>query len=109
MEITRGSVYWIDLNPTQGSEIQKIRPCVVVGINPINQERKTVVVIPLSTAGKARPPLTIQVRCQDTEAIAVIDQIRAVDKSRLKGKLSELSLEEMESIKKALTVVLGIE
>lgn len=109
MEITRGSVYWIDLNPTQGSEIQKVRPCVVVGVNPINRERKTVVVIPLSTAGNIRPPLTIQVTCDQKQALAVIDQIRAVDKSRFKEKLCELSLEEMEDIKEAMRVVLGIE
>ena len=46
----RGDIYWVDLNPTTGSEINKQRPCVLVGATPINQARHTVVVVPLSTS-----------------------------------------------------------
>lgn len=91
----RGDIYWVDLNPTTGSEINKQRPCVLVGATPINQARHTVVVVPLSTSAKARPPITILVLCLGKQATAVCDQIRIVDKSRLKkmaGTLSEKDL-----------------
>jgi mRNA interferase MazF len=91
----RGDIYWVDLNPTTGSEINTQRPCVLVGATPINQARRTVVVVPLSTSAIARPPLTILVSCLGKQVTAVCDQIRSVDKNRLKklaGSLSEIDL-----------------
>ena len=73
MEITRGSIYWVNLNPTQGSEIRKKRPCVVITADPLNRVRRTVVVIPLSTANKAYPPIAIQVTCVQRKVIAILD------------------------------------
>lgn len=108
MEIKRGGVYWIDLDPTQGSEIKKTRPCVVFGIDPINQARKTVVVIPLSTSGTVRPPLVIGVNCKEKKASVVIDQIRAVDKSRFKDKFCDLTSEEMREIEEAAKIIFGL-
>jgi mRNA interferase MazF len=81
--MTRGDVWWVALDPGQGSEIKKTRPCVVLTHNTLNQLRKTVVVVPLSTAAKPHPPITVPVICQGRAAVAVIDQIRAVAKHRL--------------------------
>ena len=62
--MNRGDIYWVDLNPTRGSEINKLRPCVLVGATPINQARHTVVVVPLSMAAQAlESPITISVSC----------------------------------------------
>jgi len=47
--MNRGDIYWVNLEPTQGAEIRKKRPCVIVGATPINRARHTVVVVPLST------------------------------------------------------------
>ncbi len=98
----------MDLNPTRGSEINKKRPCVVLGVDPINTARRTVVVVPLSSAGKEHPPLAIGVSCMNKKGIAVIDQIRAVDKSRFLSKCGVLSHEEMEVVEKGLRVILGL-
>ena len=100
----RGDIYWVDLNPTIGSEIKKKRPCVLIGATPINKARRTVVVIPLSSAGvpKPRPPLTIGVKCLGKEAVAVCDQIRAVDKSRLQEKIEELGKDELLELENGL-------
>jgi len=64
MEFDRGQVWWVTLDPTQGSEIQKTRPCVIVVVRPIARARRTLVVIPLTTHGTPRPPLVIPVQCQ---------------------------------------------
>jgi mRNA interferase MazF len=55
--MNRGDIYWVDLNPTKGTEINKLRPCVLVGATSIDQARYTIVVIPLSTSAQLRPPL----------------------------------------------------
>jgi mRNA interferase MazF len=104
--MNRGSVYWVDLNPTTGSEINKLRPCVIVGATPINQARHTVVVVPLSTAAKARPPVTIAVSCLGKQVTAVCDQIRSVDKSRLKNSAGTLSSSDMQALDDGLRQVL---
>ncbi|MFC1668025.1 type II toxin-antitoxin system PemK/MazF family toxin [Chlamydiota bacterium] len=108
MEIKRGSLYWVSLDPTRGSEIKKRRPCVVIGANPINRARRTVVIIPLSSIGKERYPLAIGVSCMNQKAIAVVDQIRAIDKSRITAECGRLSSEEMETLEKALRLVLEV-
>ena len=104
----RGDIYWVDLNPTIGSEIKKKRPCVLIGATPINKARRTVVVIPLSSAGvpKPMPTLTIGVKCLGKEAVAVCDQIRAVDKSRLQEKIEELGKDELLELENGLRQVL---
>ncbi len=104
--MNRGDIYWVDLNPTKGSEINKLRPCVLVGATPINQARHTVVVIPLSSSTQARPPITILVSCLGKQAIAVCDQIRTVDKSRLKKSAGRLSEEDLNALEDGLRQVL---
>ncbi len=105
----RGDVYWVDLNPSKGSEINKSRPCVLVGATPINQARRTVVVVPLSTAAKVRPPLTISVDYLGKNVAAVCDQIRAVDKSRLKNLAGHLSTQDMSALDDGLRQVLVLQ
>ena len=104
----RGDIYWVDLSPTKGSEINKSRPCVLVGATPINQARRTVVVVPLSTSAKAHPPITIGVSCLGREVTAICDQIRTVDKSRLKQAAGSLSLKELETLNESLRQVLSL-
>jgi mRNA interferase MazF len=104
----RGDIYWVKLDPTVGSEIRKKRPCVLIGANPINEARRTVVVIPLSSVGISRPPLTIPVNCLGKQAVAVCDQIRAVDKSRLIEKAGSLTKEDLSELENGLRQVLSL-
>jgi mRNA interferase MazF len=102
----RGDIYWVNLDPSTGSEIRKRRPCVLIGATPVNEARRTVVVVPLSSVGKPRPPLAVPVTCLGREAVAVCDQIRAVDKSRLVERIEEISREDLVEIEKGLRQVL---
>ncbi len=102
----RGDIYWVNLDPSTGSEIRKRRPCVIIGATPVNEARRTVVVVPLSSVGKPRPPLAIPATCLGRKAVAVCDQIRAVDKSRLVEKAGEISREDLVEIEKGLRQVL---
>jgi len=107
-KLNRGNVHWVNLDPTQGSEIKKIRPCVLVGASPLNQARRTVLVIPLSSSGEAKPPITVKVQCMGKEVRAVCDQLRAIDKSRLSDWIEEMSKEDLENINEALKRVLAL-
>jgi len=104
----RGDVYWVNLDPTQGAEIKKLRPCVIFSATPINLARRTVVVIPLSTAAKPRPPLVVEVSCLDQNVTAVCDQIRAIDKGRLVKQAGSLTHNDMMTIENGLRQVLLI-
>lgn len=106
--IKRGEIWWVCLDPTQGSEIKKTRPCVVLSHDILNQLRRTVVVVPLSTAAKSHPPITIPVTCQGQACVAVIDQIRAVSKHRLKTKLAPLGRDDLDEVCRALATILEI-
>jgi mRNA interferase MazF len=107
-DVARGEVWWVSLDPTQGAEIRKTRPCVVLTHDTLNKLRRTVVVIPLSTAAKPHPPITVPVTCQGQPAVAVIDQIRAVAKHRLKSKLETMSAADLAAISRAISTILEI-
>lgn len=106
--MNRGDVYWVDLNPTKGSEINKVRPCVVVSASPINKVRRTVVVVPLSTSTTERPPISVAVSCLNKSVIAICDQIRTVDKSRLSKPADTLSSQDLNILDQSLRQVLSL-
>jgi mRNA interferase MazF len=104
----RGEVYLVDLNPTKGSEINKQRPCVVIGSNPINRARSTIVVVPLSSSPLPRLPLIVPIISMGTNSVAVCDQIRAIDKSRILKKIGELTTSEIDSLDDSIRQVLAL-
>ena len=108
MNLNRGDIYWVNLDPSIGAEIKKRRPCVLIGATPINEARRTVLVLPLSSSGKPHPPLAIEVKCLGEKAIAVCDQIRAVDKSRLINNAGSISSKDLKTIEDGLRQILSI-
>ena len=105
----RGEIWWVALDPTQGSEIAKTRSCVVIGRDVINERRRTVVVVPLSSSPRAYPPIGVAVNCAGRNCVAVIDQIRAVAKERLKERIGAVTLTELSNISRAIRDVLDLE
>ena len=106
--LKRGDVVWVNLDPAVGGEIRKRRPCVVVSLSVLNEKRLTVVVVPLSTASTPRPPLVVAVPSASIGANARIDQIRAVDKSRILDAVGKLNRADMEQVEQGLRTVLGL-
>ena len=98
----------MSLDPTQGAEIQKTRPCLVLTTNVLNRLRNTVVVVPFSTAARAHPPITVPVTCQGKDVVAVVDQVRAVAKHRLRSKIEEATGETLNAVTSALAQILEI-
>ena len=106
--LNRGDIYWVNLDPSVGSEIRKKRPCVLIGATPINEARRTVVVVPLSSTGKSRPPITVLIDCLGRQVVAVCDQIRAIDKSRLLEKAGSVTKDDMFELEKGLRQTLAL-
>jgi mRNA interferase MazF len=89
MAVNRFEVYLVNLDPTVGSEIRKKRPCLVVSPNEMNHHVRTAIIAPMTTQGP-RYPTRVPCRFRRKSGQVVLDQIRAVDQSRLVRKLGRL-------------------
>ncbi len=89
MVVNRFDVYLINLDPTVGSEIKKIRPCLIISPDEMNRHIRTVIVAPMTTAGKEYPT-RISCTFKKKKGQIVTDQIRTIDKSRLIKRLGTI-------------------
>jgi mRNA interferase MazF len=108
MKIERGDIWWVNLDPTIGAEIKKKRPCVILSANEINRIRATPVVVPLSSSPQAAPPIVLSVPSAGKNSVAVLDQIRAVDKKRFVNRAGSLSTADLRSLELAAKQVLQL-
>jgi len=93
--VHRFDVFLISLDPTQGHEINKTRPCLIISPNEMNNFLATTIIAPMTT--KTRDyPTRVPVNFSDKQGEIVLDQIRTVDRSRLIKKLG--SITEREAI-----------
>ena len=86
----RGEVYLVRLDPTQGSEIRKTRPCLIVSPDDLNEHLRTVIVAPMTTGGQAYP-WRVECRFQGRTGFVATDQLRTVDIERLARRLGRLT------------------
>lgn len=95
----RGQVYWVNLDPTIGSEQGKKRPCLVVSPDALNSKGNwnTVVVLPITSKGEANT-LCVPVSAGKTSGLALIAQVRTIDKRRLASLAGPVSRDELETV-----------
>ena len=99
-EIQRFDIYLVKLNPTVGSEIQKTRPCIIISPDEMNV-LKTVIVAPMTSKGFDfifRP----KIRFEKKDGLVLLDQIRAVDKTRLVKRLGSIDKKTSQEIAQTL-------
>jgi transcriptional modulator of MazE/toxin, MazF len=92
MVVNRFDVYLTNLDPAVGSEIQKTRPCLIISPDEMNGHIRTVIVAPMTTAGKDYPT-RIACTFKRKKGQIVLDQIRTIDKTRLIKNLGTLDTE----------------
>src|SRR4051812_2917898 len=85
-----GEVVLVELDPTRGSEIRKTRPCLVVSPDELNHHLRTVIVAPMTTGGHAYP-FRPACRFGGKEGRVALDQLRTVDRERLRKRLGTLT------------------
>ena len=89
MVVARFEVHLVRLDPTEGREIRKTRPCLVISPDEMNRHIGTVIVAPMTTAGRAYPT-RVPVKFHRKQGQVVLDQIRTVDKGRLVKRLGKI-------------------
>lgn len=106
--IKRGDIYWVKLDPIKGSEIGKTRPAVVISNNINNELADTVTIVPITSSVGKVYPFEVLIRkgtanlADDSKAKA--NQIRTVDKSRLKNLIGTIPSPILEDIEKAIKI-----
>jgi len=105
MVINQYAVYWTDLEPAKGSEMKKVRPCVVISPDEMNHNINIVIIAPLTSTSKTYP-FRVKTKLDGKTGWIVLDQIRAVDKSRLISKAGQLETEDIISVKAVIQEML---
>lgn len=110
--IKRGEVYYADLSPVVGSEQGGFRPVLILQNDIGNKYSPTVIVSAItSQLGKAKLPTHIELSADEynlpKNSVALLEQIRTLDKQRLKEKVTTLSTSKMKEVNRALLISLG--
>ena len=104
----RGEVWWVNFDPSVGTEIKKMRPAVVVSNNSSNTHLNRVQVVPLSSNTGKCFPCEALVTLNGAENKAMADQIATVDKRRFQNKAGELSSKDLKLVEHVIKVQLGL-
>lgn len=104
----RGEIYWTDLEPVRGGEIQKIRPALIVSNDIGNELSQVVMIAPITSKASRIFPFEVKIILNGKQGKIVLNQCRAVDKSRLLNKIDLVDSQTMNEVVNAIKVVFGI-
>ena len=112
MTIKRGDIYYADLSPVVGSEQGGVRPILIVQNDIGNRYSPTIIASAItSQLTKAKLPTHIEVKCGSfglaKDSVILLEQIRTLDKRRLKSKIGSLDEQTLDKINRALLISLG--
>lgn len=102
MSYAQYSIVLVNLDPTIGSEIQKIRPCVIISPDEMNQSIRTLLIAPMTSTLKYYPSRIIV----DEKSAIALDQIRCIDKSRVIKSLGTIPASSVTQLKTSLKEML---
>ena len=113
VNIKRGDVYYADLRPVIGSEQGGVRPVLVIQNDTGNKHSPTIIVAAItSKMHKAKLPTHIELNCQEydivKDSVILLEQLRTIDKKRLKDKVCHLDGQIMDTVNKALLISLEL-
>lgn len=109
--VLRGEIYYADLSPAYGSEQGGLRPVLIIQNNLGNRHAPTTIIAPLTSRLTKKPlPTHVEFSCEhlSQDSVALLEQIRTIDKSRLKQRMGWVSSEVMEQVNKAMMISLGL-
>lgn len=101
MVVGQYAVVLVNLDPTIGSEIQKTRPCVVISPDEMNRQVNTLVIAPMTSVSKPYPS-RVQVQSGGRTGWVILDQVRTVDRQRVRKVLGKLGQDETNEIKQVI-------
>ena len=114
MNIKRGDIYYADLSPVVGSEQGGIRPVLIVQNNVGNRYSPTVIAAAItSQQSKAKLPTHIPLHADTSgltkDSVVLLEQVRTIDKRRLKEKMGRVDDASMSAINNAISISLGLQ
>ena len=104
----RGEIYYADLSPVVGSEQGGTRPVLVVQNDVGNKYAPTVIVCPIAASRKKALPTHVFLSGLKNDSIAMLEQVKTIDKTRIGSFIREASEEEMLKVDRALAVSIGL-
>lgn len=112
MKIKRGEIFYADLSPVIGSEQSGIRPILIVQNDIGNKYSPTIIAVAITSKVKNKMPTHIEIEGTkyglDKNSVILAEQIRTLDKSRLKEKVGRLDKETLDKVKKAIEISCGL-
>lgn len=113
MIVKRGDIFYADLSPVIGSEQGGVRPVLVVQNDVGNKYSPTIIIAAItSQINKARLPTHIEINATDfglpKDSVVLLEQIRTIDKKRLREKIGRFDEDMMESVDEALRISIGL-
>jgi mRNA interferase MazF len=104
----RGDVFWVVLDPALGTEIRKTRPAVVISNDSCNRYGSRVVVLPITSNVESLYPGEARIEVRGAPARVLGDQIRSIDKRRLRSRIGRLTKQELLSVESAIQITLDL-
>jgi len=112
MIVRRGDIFYADLSPVVGSEQSGIRPIVIIQNDIGNKYSQTVIAVAITSKVKNKMPTHIEIEGSkyglDKNSVILAEQIRTLDKSRLKNKVGKLDKITLGKVKKAIEISCGL-
>ena len=114
MQIRRGDIYYADLSPVVGSEQGGVRPVLIIQNNVGNRYSPTVIAAAITSRGtKSNLPTHIKLYADNSglskDSVVLLEQIRTIDKKRLKEKMGTLGAYDMDKVDEALSISFGLD
>ena len=104
----RGDVFWVVLDPALGTEIRKTRPAVVISNDSCNRYGSRLVVLPITSNVESLYPGEARIEVGGAPARVLGDQIRSIDKTRLRSRIGRLTKQELLSVENAVQITLDL-
>lgn len=112
MKVRRGDIFYADLSPVVGSEQAGVRPIVVIQNDVGNRYSPTIIGIAITSKEKIKMPTHLEIDGTkyglEKDSVILAEQIRTLDKSRLKEKVGRLDKETLEKLKKVVEISFGL-
>jgi mRNA interferase MazF len=103
--VKRGEIWWVNLD-TKGGDLK--RPALILTVDALNRARRTLVVVPLSSATQPRPPIVVATPSAGAISVAICDQVRSVDRGRFVERIGALSEIDLQAVALGVKTVLGL-
>ncbi len=104
----RGEIYWVNLDPTVGSEINKKRPAIIISNDAGNEFSRRVIIAPITSKASKIFPFDVAIQVGSKKGKILLDQVRSIDKIRLGKKIESCDSEILDQINEVLKIVFSL-